>query len=343
MDESANSLKSVEFTWKIANYNQQKLATGPGSYFSSRVFTVGREGDLEFTLNFYPQGYFSDEELGGGKWASLSLYTEGRKTYDTSLHVECSILDGDGEKFGSDHFHQITPLLEQDYGFFEFIRLTDLENPANNLLPNDTLTICCRAEEYQSESGKYNCLKEKPETPRARSKLCEDLASALDDKYADFVFKVENEKIAAHRVILAARSTVFAAMFQCDMKENKTNETEIEDMTPAAFRALLRFIYTGHCEVGNLAEQLLIAANKYDIQDLKEICVKELRMKLTVDNAVDLLILADLHQANDLKGGAILFINKNAAAVMKTPSWSDFPKTHPNLIFELYCKSIETK
>ena len=46
-------------------------------------------------------------------------------------------------------------------------------------------------------------------------------------------------------------------MFQHKMVENKTNETEIKDVTPAAFRALLRFIYTGHCQVGNLAEELL--------------------------------------------------------------------------------------
>ena len=342
MDESTNSFKTVEVTWKIANYSQQKLTTGPGKRIRSQDFTVGREGDLEFTLNFYPQGYLKNAVSNGEILASLFLRTEGSKKYVTSHFIVIYILDANGEKFGIGHFHKKIPF-NGGWGFKKFIRLMDLENPANNLLPNDALTICCWVEETESESEICNCLKEKTETTQTQRKLCEDLASALDDKYADFVFKVENEKIAAHRVILAARSTVFAAMFQCDMQENKTNETEIEDMTPAAFRALLRFIYTGHCEFGNLAEQLLIAANKYDIQDLKEICVKELRMKLTVDNAVDLLILADLHQANDLKGGAILFINKNAAAVMKTPAWPDFRKSHPNLIYELYCKLFESK
>ena len=69
---------------------------------------------------------------------------------------------------------------------------------------------------------------EKTETTRARRKLGQDLASLLDDKYSDFVFKVENVKIAAHRVILAARGAVFDAMFQHDMKENKTNETDLD-------------------------------------------------------------------------------------------------------------------
>ena len=149
------------------------------------------------------------------------------------------------------------------------------------------------------------------------------------------VVKVENEKIRAHRAILKARSPVFAAMFQHDMKENKTNETEIKDVTPAAFKALLRFIYTGQCEVGNFAQELLIAANKYDIQDLKQICAEELCRKLTAGNVVRLLILSDLHKVNVLKEGAIRFINKNAQAVMKTPTWSEIRKSHPNMIYEL--------
>ena len=74
---------------------------------------------------------------------------------------------------------------------------------------------------------------------------------------------------------------------------------------------------------------------------MKQICDKELRKKLTADNAVDLLIFLDLHQANDLKVGAIRFINKNAPAVMMTPSWPAFSKNHQNLLVELYRKLLE--
>jgi len=92
-----------------------------------------------------------------------------------------------------------------------------------------------------------------------------------------------------------------------------------------------------------LAEQLLVAANKYDVEDLKQICAKEMVKTLTPDNAVDLLILSDLYQANDLKEAAIRFINKNVPAVMKKPSWPAFRKSHPYLIYELYSKLLESK
>ena len=87
-----------------------------------------------------------------------------------------------------------------------------------------------------------------------------------------------------------------------------------------------------------LGEELWSAADKYDIQELKQICAKELGKNLTVENAVRLLVLSDLHPANELKDGAIRFINENAAAVTKTPSWSDLFNTHPNLIHELSFK-----
>jgi speckle-type POZ protein len=350
MSMGTMGVKSLEFTWKITNYSQKKLDYGPGKWISSQAFYDSCVGDMKFTLQFYPQG--SPGLSFGEKWTSLGLVTECRKKYDTSHYFEFSILDANGEKFAIYHFHRKIPFT---YGYRNFITLKKLENPANNLLPNDTLTICCRVVETKSESEECRCQIEEPQTTIARRKLGEDLAGVLGEKYADFVFKVENEKIAAfvfkvknekiaaHKVILAARSPVFDAMFQRDRKENKTNEAEITDVTPAAFKTLLRFIYTGHCEVDNLAEELLVAANKYDIPDLKQICAKELRFQLTVDNAVRLLVLSDLHQAEDLKDGAMRFINKNAAAVMKTPSWSNFPKTHQHLIFELYRKLVESK
>jgi speckle-type POZ protein len=345
MSHSANSLKSIEFTWNITNFRRQKLKNGPVKFIRSQEFSVGCEGELNFNLFFYPQGNVQSDDTevsDGEKWASLFLDTESRKKYDTSHHFEFSFLDADGEKFGIEHFHQKIPF-EKEWGFQEFISLTDLENPVNHLLPNDTLTICCRVVETNSKTEECSCQIEQPQTTNARRKLGEDLACVLDEKYADFVFKVKNEKIAAHRVILAARSPLFAAMFQHDMQEKRTNEAEITDVAPAVFRALLRFIYTGHCEVVNLAEELLVAANKYDIQDLKQICAKELRKKLTADNAVHLLVFSDLHQANDLKEGAIRFINKNAPAVMKTPSWINFPKSHQHLVLELYNKLFESK
>ena len=230
--------KSLQFIWKITNYSQQKVKNEPGKRITSQAFTAECESDLKFFLKFYPQGTGKSDDTevtNCEKWTSLYLQAEGSKKYTNSHHVEFSILDADGEKFCIDHFHKKIPM---NFGNSKYIRLTDLENPANNLLPNDTLTICCRVEETKSKTeGECNCLMDEPET-----RLGRDFAALLDDKFADFVFKVENEKIAAHKAILASRNQIFAAMFEHGTQ--KTNETEIKGMTPTAFKALIRFIYT---------------------------------------------------------------------------------------------------
>ena len=66
-----------------------------------------------------------------------------------------------------------------------------------------------------------------------------------------------------------------------------------------------------------------------------------LRRKLNVDNAIRLLVLSDLYQAHDLKEKAIVFINDNAASVMKQPEWKELIKSHAHLIADLYRKMAD--
>lgn len=75
--------------------------------------------------------------------------------------------------------------------------------------------------------------------------LGKDLAQLLDMRqHADVVFKVEEEEMCAQRVILAARSPVFDALLNGEMREGKEGVVTIQDVRPPVFRALLYFAYT---------------------------------------------------------------------------------------------------
>lgn len=107
---------------------------------------------------------------------------------------------------------------------------------------------------------------------------------------------------------------------------------EITDVDNEVLREMLRFIYTG--KSGNLdkmADDLLAAADKcvdllfygifydfwlilvcvrrYALDRLKVMCEEALCTSLSVENAAEVLILADLHSADQLKAQAIDFIN----------------------------------
>ncbi len=74
---------------------------------------------------------------------------------------------------------------------------------------------------------------------------------------------------------------------------------------------MLRFIYTDKApNLQKMSDELLAAADKYALERLKVLCEESLCASLTVDNVSDVLALADLHSADQLKMHAIDFINR---------------------------------
>ena len=97
------------------------------------------------------------------------------------------------------------------------------------------------------------------------------------------------------------------------------------------------------CEIPNSTEELFITSDKHDIPELKEFCEENLQNKLTLDNAVQLLVWSDTYKAKNLKESALVFVNKNAIELVKKPSWNDLVETHPTLLNELYMKGLGMK
>ena len=62
---------------------------------------------------------------------------------------------------------------------------------------------------------------------------------------SDVTLKCEEKTFPCHKVILAARSDVFEAMFSHkDTKEDATNEVEIVDLDSETLGHMLQFVYT---------------------------------------------------------------------------------------------------
>ena len=85
-----------------------------------------------------------------------------------------------------------------------------------------------------------------------------------------------------------------------------------------------------------MTEELLAAADKYDLVVLKKMCETVLFSSLTVENAVDLLVLADMHCASQLKAHVIQFITKHVKDVLLTPAWKNRKFTHSQIIIGVF-------
>ena len=72
-------------------------------------------------------------------------------------------------------------------------------------------------------------------------------------------------------------------------------------------------------------------------------CEEALCNSLSVENVSEVLILADLHSAEQLKAQAIEFINnRHATDVMETPGWKQMVSSNPHLVAEAF-KALATQ
>ncbi|XP_066316306.1 BTB/POZ and MATH domain-containing protein 1-like [Miscanthus floridulus] len=117
----------------------------------------------------------------------------------------------------------------------------------------------------------------------------------------------------------------------------------IDDMLPQVFKALLHFIYTDSLpqmeeqEEVAMAQHLLEAADRYDMQRLKLICEEKLYRHLDVGTAATTLVLAEQHSCRGLKQACIEFLKSPDAleAVMETDGFEHLTKSCPVLMKEL--------
>lgn len=109
-----------------------------------------------------------------------------------------------------------------------------------------------------------------PSTPSApisecASSLNNHLGSLLQSGLlSDATVTVAGRRFPVHKSILAARSPVFSAMFQCPLQESANNQVYIDDIEADVFAALLNFIYTDKLPDFDSVDssQLIIAADK---------------------------------------------------------------------------------
>ncbi|XP_014226111.1 speckle-type POZ protein A-like [Trichogramma pretiosum] len=135
----------------------------------------------------------------------------------------------------------------------------------------------------------------------------------LDKNFSDVVLRTANGKeIPGHKLVLATASPVFKAMFNHDMLENKSQSVDMIDISYDAAVEMLRYIYTGSVETKeySLAAEVLAAAEKYQLEKLKNECEQILISQLSTENVIEALQVADTYNAKHLEKKAVDFVKR---------------------------------
>lgn len=327
-------VKVIKFSymWSINNFSFCREEMG--EVLKSSTFSAGANDKLKWCLRVNPKGL--DEE--SKDYLSLYLLLVSSNKSEVRAKFKFSILNAKREETKAMESQRAYRFVQgKDWGFKKFIRRDFLLDEANGLLPDDKLTLYCEVSVVADSvniSGQSNAIHFK--VPDCR--LSDELGSLFESqRFSDVTLSVAGREFQAHKAILAARSPVFAAMFAHEMEERKHNRVEIQDVDHEVLREMLRFIYTGKAtNLEKMADDLLAAADKYALERLKVMCEEALCVNLSTENAADVLILADLHSADQLKAQAIEFINTHATDVMETQGWKSMIQSHPHLIAEAF-------
>jgi speckle-type POZ protein len=332
---SKSTFITLEHIWIIENFSRLPHKTGECK--ESPIFSDLSEKKVEWKLQLYPKGDNHDSKHFIGIFLSLH---NPQPDFKHNVNFQLTILNKSQtilKQIGMLNIN--TEFNGQGNKAWGHGKLMELNQITPTSLPGDELHVKCEVTYAISQTSLSGLLL----LPFSSSGNCSEHLKQLFERklLTDVVIHVKDEKFDAHKLILSARSQVFLAMFQSDLTEAQSNTIKIEDIKPAVFKEVLRFIYTDQVEqLDEIAEELLAVAERYMLELLKSKCESHLARKITVENCVDFLLLADLHSAVGLKTFVLDFFRLRAAEVAQTASWQQLMHSANPLLFRDISKAL---
>ncbi|XP_034570689.2 LOW QUALITY PROTEIN: BTB/POZ and MATH domain-containing protein 2 [Setaria viridis] len=309
---------------KIKGYSFIKSAFPNGKYIESRTFRVAGH---TWAINYYPNGITS--VAADYVPFYLRLCHPGAAA-DVRVKMVFTFID-EVEMQAPSYVRARTPRRfvanNTSWGYEKFIKRENLE----------------RSERFKGDCFTVRC--DIIVAPHFRALL-------QSGQGADVRFRVGSRTFPAHRCVLAARSLVFSAELYGGMKESAADHVvEVDDVEADVFRSLLHFIYTdslppemeGQGEVveddasASMAQDLLVAADRYGMERLKVICEEKLCCRIDTKVAGTILVLAEQHHCRRLKEACFDFLD-TLDAVVATDGFQNLAKSFPFVLFELIAK-----
>ena len=168
-----------------------------------------------------------------------------------------------------------------------------------------------------------------------------------EKEFVDVKILCNGKTFNCHKIVLSCQSEVFKTMIKNkSLTEKKTGIMKIEenDISSDIMEQLLYFLY--HDKVKNakmINPNLLIAADKYNIQGLLDECCKYFESKLSLKNALDILVLAETTNQKDLFDTASRFVCKNTGSLEKSSGYQEMVNESPKMFTRVFSKMLEVK
>jgi len=136
--------------------------------------------------------------------------------------------------------------------------------------------------------------------------------------FCDVTIAVEECDISAHRLVLAASSPYFYAMFTGDFPESTSSKIEIKNVDSQTMQALVNYAYTSHIEIRkDNVQVLLAAAGLLQFSAVQEACTEFLKRQLDPHNCLGIHQFADMFGCSSLSVAAEDYAKRNFVELSK--------------------------
>ena len=262
---------AFSYRWTIEDFKTKMETFKLGQQLESSQFVIN---GFKLCINLYPNG--RNEEEGG--YVSLFL----RNDNSFQLEVMCDFILGIKNSFKhSFGYNKVNP--NSGYGFPKMYSHEQILS--KNVLEGETLEILAVIT-FKGKVKNINMnLDEDTATEQAPAKVGQDLFKAFESQdFCDFDIVCEDKVIKCHKVVLASRSPVFKAMLLHNMEESAQQKVEPKNFDFDTMYLVLKFMYKGDIETNLLekhAESIFMAADYYEINDLKKSCERVLMTQVS--------------------------------------------------------------
>jgi len=161
----------------------------------------------------------------------------------------------------------------------------------------------------------------------------------FEDKFlTDFSVVCNGKSFPCHKVFLAARSSVFQAMIESEMKESKEAAVKLDNFSDTVVENFVKYFYISQVDEEIMKENafsFLELGEKYDMAELKEVAEQNMIANLSKENMLNFFLAGELYKGVKIKAAAKTFLKQNMKSLMEQDGWKEALKER-DLVFELF-------
>lgn len=136
--------------------------------------------------------------------------------------------------------------------------------------------------------------------------------------FTDATLCVQHEEIYCHRIILAASSPYFRAMFSHNLREGRDFRVSFQEVSPWTMKRIIDYVYTGNLEITTEnAQELLSAGSLFEFPAIVAACCDFLKQQLHISNCLGIEEFAMIHSCKKLQDEAHKFVLENFSSVIE--------------------------